>query len=209
MDRGFWAKIWDDMVQRWPSENPRPRSFLSLSQEKIKVGFWPWVVRWSKGSCFKSTKVNPWHSQTANRSITGHFSIDQNHQGPFQRCRSNIWQNPKMSRFPMDVPRPPPRMVRLWDLESAWKCSRSDGLEMRIPKVTWKSQIGHLSQKLGPSENDKISSKRRVHEIILRSKWWLQTRPNMKGRHLGHISNQPKPTGSVSEKFKFTPFWTF
>ena len=52
----------------------------------------------------------------------------------------------------MDVPRPPPRMVRLLDVESAWKCSRSDGLEMRIPKVTLKSQIGHLEPVLGPVE---------------------------------------------------------
>ena len=55
----------------------------------------------------------------------------------------------------MDVPRPPPRMVRLLELESAWTCSRSDGLEMRIPKVTLKSQIGHLEPVLGPVEKSK------------------------------------------------------
>ena len=55
----------------------------------------------------------------------------------------------------MDVPRPPPRMVRLLELESAWTCSRSDGLEMRIPKVTLKSQIGHLEPVLGPVEKIK------------------------------------------------------
>ena len=54
------------------------------------------------------------------------------------------------------VPFPPPRMVRLSDLESAWKCSRSDGLEMRIPKVTLKSQIGHLEPVLGNVEKSKI-----------------------------------------------------
>ena len=101
MDRGFWAKIWDDMVQRWPSENPRPTLFLSLYQAKVKVGFWPSVAKRSKGRCFISTKVNPRHSQTTKWSITDHFSIDQNHQGPFQRCRSNIWKNPKNSRFPI------------------------------------------------------------------------------------------------------------
>ena len=47
-------------------------------------------------------------------------------------------------------------MVRLLDLESAWKCSRSDGLEMRIPKVTLKSQIGHLEPVLGSVEQSKI-----------------------------------------------------
>ena len=164
MDRGFWAKIWDDMVQRWPSENPGPTLFLSLYQAKVKVGFWPSVAKRSKGRCFISTKVNPRHSQTTKWSITDHFSIDQNHQGPFQRCRSNIWKNPKMSRFPMDVPRPPPRMVRLLELESAWTCSRSDGLEMRIPKVTLKSQIGHLEPELGNVEKSKI--------------WTIFTRPD-------------------------------
>ena len=73
-------------------------------------------------------------------------------------------KNPKMSRFPMDVPFPPPHMVRLLDLESAWKCSRSDGLEMRIPKVTLKSQIGHLEPVLGNVEKSKI--------------WTIFTQPN-------------------------------
>ena len=53
------------------------------------------------------------------------------------------------------VPRPPPRMVRLSDLQSAWECSRSAGLEMRNPKVTLKSQIGHLEPVLGPVEKSK------------------------------------------------------
>ena len=53
------------------------------------------------------------------------------------------------------VPRPPPRMVRLSDLQSAWECSRSAGLEMRNPKVTLKSQIGHLEPVLGPVEKIK------------------------------------------------------
>ena len=64
----------------------------------------------------------------------------------------------------MDVPRPPPRMVRLLELESAWTCSRSDGLEMRIPKVTLKSQIGHLEPVLGNVEKSKI--------------WTIFTQPN-------------------------------
>ena len=55
----------------------------------------------------------------------------------------------------MDVPFPPHRMVRLLDLESAGKCSWSDGLEMRNPKVTLKSQIGHLEPVLGPVEKIK------------------------------------------------------
>ena len=55
------------------------------------------MVRWSKGSCFKSTKVNPWHSQTTNRSIRDHFSIKQNHQGPSQRRLTNIWKNPNLA----------------------------------------------------------------------------------------------------------------
>ena len=53
------------------------------------------------------------------------------------------------------VPRPPPRMVRLSDLQSAWECSRSAGLEMRNPKVTLKSQIGHLEPVSGPVEKSK------------------------------------------------------
>ena len=54
------------------------------------------------------------------------------------------------------VPRPPPRMVRLSDLQSAWECSRSAGLEMRNPKVTLKSQIGHLEPELGNVDKSKI-----------------------------------------------------
>ena len=159
MDRGFWAKRWLHITPRWPSANQGPDLFLSLFQEKVKVGFWPSVAKRSKGRCFIWTKVNPRHSQTTKWSITDHFSINQNHEGPFQRCRSNIWKNPKKSRFSinqMDVPFPPPRMVRLLDLESAWKCSGSDGLEMRIPKVTLKSQIGHLEPVLGNVEKSKI-----------------------------------------------------
>ena len=62
------------------------------------------------------------------------------------------------------VPRPPPRMVRLSDLQSAWECSRSAGLEMRNPKVTLKSQIGHLEPELGNVEKSKI--------------WQIFTRPD-------------------------------
>ena len=62
------------------------------------------------------------------------------------------------------VPFPRPRMVRLLDLESAWKCSRSDGLEMRIPKVTLESKIGHLEPVLGNVEKSKI--------------WTIFTRPD-------------------------------
>ena len=86
-------------VERWPNAALGATEVQSLSQGKIKVGFLPWVVRWSKGSCFKSTKVNPWHSQTTNRSIRDHFSIKQNHQGPSQRRLTNIWKNPKFGQF--------------------------------------------------------------------------------------------------------------
>ena len=55
------------------------------------------------------------------------------------------------------IPNPPPRMVRLLDLESAWKCSRSDGLEMRIPKLTLKSKFGHLEPfSLGQPEGQNL-----------------------------------------------------
>ena len=101
MDRVFWAERWLHITQRWPSGSLGPELFLSLYQAKVKVGFWPSVAKRSKGRCFISTKVNPRHSQTTKWSITDHFSIDQNHQGPFQRCRSNIWKNPKNSRFPI------------------------------------------------------------------------------------------------------------
>ena len=85
----------------------------------------------------------------------------------------NNWHRLK-SRFPisrMDVPFPPHRMVRLLDLESAGKCSRSDGLEMRNPKVTLKSQIGHL-------------------EPVL---WHVENRP----KFLGFLKNRPKCLGSL------------
>ena len=77
-------------MERWPSATPGAIFFLSLSQGKVKVGFWPLVAKWSMGRCFISTKVNPRHSQTTNRSITDHFSINQNHQGPSQRRLTDI-----------------------------------------------------------------------------------------------------------------------
>ena len=92
MDGQRWARIWSLWRQRWPSENPGPIWFLTLSQGKVKVGFWPSVAKRSKGSCFKSTKLNPRHSQTTNRSITDHLSINQNHQGPSQRRLTDIWK---------------------------------------------------------------------------------------------------------------------
>ena len=79
-------------MERWPSATPGADWFLSLYQGKVKVGFWPSVGKRSKGSCFKSTKLNPRHSQTTNRSITDHLSINQNHQGPSQRRLTDIWK---------------------------------------------------------------------------------------------------------------------
>ena len=93
MDKVFWAKRWLRNLERWPSVNPGATFFLSLSQRKVNVGFWTSVANWSMGRWFISTKVNPRHSQTTKWSITDNFSINQNHQGPFQRCRSNIWKN--------------------------------------------------------------------------------------------------------------------
>ena len=51
------------------------------------------------------------------------------------------------------VPRPPPRMVRLLDLESAWECSRSAGLGLRIPKLVLKVRFRLLGPVLAPGED--------------------------------------------------------
>ena len=68
----FPQLIWVDVVvpkEQGPQLKTTQKSAMgaaevqSLSQRKVKVEFWRWVVRWSKGSCFKSTKVNPWHSR--------------------------------------------------------------------------------------------------------------------------------------------------
>ena len=137
MDRGFWAKRWLHITQRWPSGSAGPYLFLSLYQAKVKVGFWRWVVRWSKGSCFKSTKVNPWHSQTTNRSIRDHFSIKQNHQGPSQRRLTNIWKNPKFGQF---------QWGGRWD-GGDWPTS-SKWFETKFPEILYGQRV--LSQKMGP-----------------------------------------------------------
>ena len=127
MDRGFWTKRWDHITQKWQSGSLGPELFLSLSQRKVKVGFWPWVVRWSKGSCFISTKVNPWHSQTTNRSITDHFSIKQNHQGPYHYFRKVV---KVVGWFGGDIP-----------TSSKW-------FETKVPRILYGQRV--LSQKMGP-----------------------------------------------------------
>ena len=120
-----------------------PSATVSLSQGKVKVGFWRWVVRWSKGSWFISTKVNPWHCQTTNRSIRDHFSIKQNHQGPSQRRLTNIWKNPKFGQFQWggrwfggDIP-----------TSSKW-------VETKFPRILYGQRV--LSQKMS-SYNPKLS----------------------------------------------------
>ena len=123
--------------------NPGPDYFLSLSQGKVKVGFWRWVVRWSKGSCFKSTKVNPWHSQTTNRSIRDHFSIKQNHQGPSQRRLTDIWKNPKFGRF---------QWGGRWDGGDG--STSSKWFETKFPRILYGQRV--LSQKMS-SYNPKLS----------------------------------------------------
>ena len=51
------------------------------------------------------------------------------------------------------VPRPPPRTVRLLGPESAWGCSRSDGLGLRIPKLVLKVRFRLLGPVLAPGED--------------------------------------------------------
>ena len=72
---------------------------LSLYHGKVKVGFWLSVAQWSMGRCLISTKVNLRHSQTTNRSITDHFSINQNHQGPSQRRLTDILKIQDLADF--------------------------------------------------------------------------------------------------------------
>ena len=107
--------------------------FLSLFRESGKGCWVGSVVRWSKGSCFKSTKVNPWHSQTTNRSIRDHFSIKQNHQGPSQRRLTNIWKNPKFGQF---------QWGGRWD-GGDWPTS-SKWFETKFPETTWTEGSGQM-----------------------------------------------------------------
>ena len=51
------------------------------------------------------------------------------------------------------VPFPPPRMIRLLDLESAWECSKSAGLGLTIPKLVLKVGFGLLGPVLAPGED--------------------------------------------------------
>ena len=86
MDGQRWARIWSLWRQRWPSENPGAIWFPSLSQGKVKVGFWPSVANVVLQSSLISTLTNVRRSQTTKWSITDHFSINKIHQGPFQTC---------------------------------------------------------------------------------------------------------------------------
>ena len=95
------------------------------------------MVRWSKGSWFISTKVNPWHSQTTNRSIRDHFSIKQNHQGPSQRRLTNIWKNPKFGQF---------QWGGRWD-GGDWPTSSKLGSKLNFHVILHGQRV--LSQKMG------------------------------------------------------------
>ena len=114
---------------------------LSLSQRKVKVGFWPWVVRWSKGSWFISPKVNPWHSQPTNRSIRDHFSIKQNHQGPSQRRLTNIWKNPNLAEFNGVVG----GSVVNWQLFRT--ASKLNFVGLYMDRVFWAKRWDHLRER--------------------------------------------------------------
>ena len=64
----------------------------------------------------------------------------------------HFWNVDRSRNQAWHVPRPPPRTVRLLGPESAWGCSRSDGLGLRIPKMVWKAQFGGRTAVLGPGE---------------------------------------------------------
>ena len=211
MDRGFWAKRWLHITQRWPSGSVGPELFLSLFQEKVKVGFWPSVAKWSKGSCFISTKVNPRHSQTTKWSITDNFSINQNHQGPFQRLLIKF----EKIRF-------------LTDFHSTQWGGRWDGgdwptlpncFETKFPEILHGQRV--LSQKMA-SYNPKMAEwfrgARSVPIIISgKSKSWVlavggktvkgkvlhinqsqpQALPNYQMKHYRSLFNWPKPSGAL------------
>ena len=100
------------------------------------------MVRCSKGSWFISTKVNPWHSQTTNRSIRDHFSIKQNHQGPSQRRLTNICKNPKFGQF---------QWGGRW-VGGDWSTFRNC-FETKFPQAQHEQRV--LSQKMG-SYNPKM-----------------------------------------------------
>ena len=92
MDGQRWARIWSLWRQRWPSEKRGPDEILSLSQGKVKVGFWPSVANVVLQSSLISTLTNVRRSQTTKWSITDHFSINKIHQGPFQTCLTDIFE---------------------------------------------------------------------------------------------------------------------
>ena len=86
MDGQRWAKRTASSCERWPNATPGAYWFPSLSQGKVKVGFWPSVANVVLQSSLISTLTNVRRSQTTKWSITDHFSINKIHQGPFQTC---------------------------------------------------------------------------------------------------------------------------
>ena len=82
---------------------------------------------------------NPEHLRAPNFFITEKSNVD--------RSRNQAWH----------VPRPPPRStVRLLGPESAWGCSRSDGLGLTISKLVLKVGFGGRTPVLAPGEDLKI-----------------------------------------------------
>ena len=92
MNRGYCPKRWKFFGQKWASGAVGATQTLSLSQGKVKVGFWPSVANVVLQSSLISTLTNVRRSQTTKWSITDHFSINQNHQGPSQRRLTDIWK---------------------------------------------------------------------------------------------------------------------
>ena len=110
--------------------------------------------RWQNGQregASYQPKSTPGTPKLPNEALQITFQLTKTIRGPSKGV-GGTFEKIQKNQDSQYVPRPPPRMVRLSDLESAWKCSRSDGLEMRIPKVTLKSKIGHLEPELGNVE---------------------------------------------------------
>ena len=77
------------------------------------------------------------------------------------------------------VPRPPPRMVRLLDLESAWEWSRSAGLGVRIPKLVLKVGFRLLGPVLALGEYFEDLGLLAGRVLSLFSKKMFQNGPNI------------------------------
>ena len=97
MDGQRWARIWSLWRQRWPSENPGAIWFLSLSQGKVKVGFW---LVGGKCCVTKFSHINIDQCQALPNNQMKHYRPLFNQQNPSGAVADMPdWENPRIWRF--------------------------------------------------------------------------------------------------------------